>query len=51
MTTAGAAVSGVDDGYDGIIPDMPTGVGVGDPGIDYAGGEEGWKDVRLETGM
>ena len=37
---------GLDDGYDGIIPDMAGGVGVG---VDYAGGEEGWRDVKLET--
>ena len=42
----GLGGSGVDDGYDGIVPDMAGGVGVG---VDYAGGEEGWKDVRLET--
>ncbi|KDR68796.1 hypothetical protein GALMADRAFT_231119 [Galerina marginata CBS 339.88] len=35
-----------EDGYDGIIPDMAGGVGVG---VDYAGGEEGWRDVKLET--
>ncbi|PPQ84542.1 hypothetical protein CVT25_007612 [Psilocybe cyanescens] len=33
-------------GYDGIIPDLAGGVGIG---VDYAGGEEGWKDVKLET--
>jgi len=38
--------SGIDDGYDGIIPDMAGGVGIG---VDYAGGEEGWRDVQLET--
>ncbi|KIM39016.1 hypothetical protein M413DRAFT_447380 [Hebeloma cylindrosporum] len=44
---AGFGRSGIDDdGYDGIIPDMAGGVGVG---VDYAGGEEGWRDVRLET--
>ena len=33
-------------GYDGIIPDLAGGVGTG---VDYAGGEEGWRAVRLET--
>ncbi|KAF8972454.1 Rgp1-domain-containing protein [Flammula alnicola] len=33
-------------GYDGIIPDLAGGVGTG---VDYAGGEEGWRDVKLET--
>lgn len=33
-------------GYDGIIPDLAGGVGVG---VDYGGGEEGWRDVKLET--
>ncbi|CAA7266333.1 unnamed protein product [Cyclocybe aegerita] len=32
--------------YDGIIPDLAGGVGVG---VDYANGDEGWRDVRLET--
>jgi hypothetical protein len=32
--------------YDGIIPDLAGGVGTG---VDYLGGEEGWKEVRLET--
>jgi len=32
--------------YDGIIPDLGGGVGMG---VDYLGGEEGWKEVRLET--
>ncbi|KAF5376951.1 hypothetical protein D9615_007252 [Tricholomella constricta] len=36
-----------DDGnYDGVKPDMAGGVGVG---VNFGGGEEGWKDVRLET--
>lgn len=34
------------EGYDGIIPDLAGGVGVG---VDYAGGEDGWRDVKLET--
>ena len=33
------------DEYDGIIPDMAGGVGVG---VDYGNGEEGWRDVKLE---
>ncbi|KAF9475530.1 Rgp1-domain-containing protein [Pholiota conissans] len=33
-------------GYDGIIPDLAGGVGTG---VDYAGGEEGWRGVKLET--
>ena len=36
----------VGEEYDGIIPDLAGGVGVG---VDYAGGEEGWRDVKLET--
>lgn len=32
--------------YDGIIPDPAGGVGTG---VDYLGGEEGWKEVKLET--
>lgn len=36
----------LDAGYDGIKPDPAGGVGVG---VDYGGGEEGWRDVRLET--
>ncbi|KAG5636929.1 hypothetical protein H0H81_006362 [Sphagnurus paluster] len=32
--------------YDGIKPDMAGGVGVG---VNFGGGEEGWKDVKLET--
>ncbi|KAF9552700.1 Rgp1-domain-containing protein [Agrocybe pediades] len=35
-----------EDGYDGIIPDLAGGVGVG---VDYGGGEEGWREVKLET--
>lgn len=31
--------------YDGIIPDLAGGVGVG---VDYGNGEEGWQDVKLE---
>ncbi|KAF8907707.1 Rgp1-domain-containing protein [Gymnopilus junonius] len=34
------------EGYDGIIPDLAGGVGIG---VDYAGGEDGWRDVKLET--
>ncbi|KAH9487327.1 RAB6A-GEF complex partner protein 2 [Psilocybe cubensis] len=34
------------DGYDGIIPDLAGGVGVG---VDFSGGEEGWRNVKLET--
>ena len=33
------------DEYDGIIPDLAGGVGVG---VDYGNGEEGWQDVKLE---
>jgi hypothetical protein len=36
---------GQDDEYDGIIPDLAGGVGVG---VDYGNGEEGWRDVKLE---
>ncbi|KAF8060802.1 Rgp1-domain-containing protein [Lyophyllum atratum] len=36
-----------DDGvYDGVKPDMAGGVGVG---VKFGGGEEGWKDMKLET--
>jgi len=35
-----------EDGYDGIIPDLAGGVGVG---VDYGGGEDGWREVKLET--
>ena len=31
--------------YDGIIPDLGGGVGVG---VDYGNGEEGWRDVKVE---
>ena len=31
--------------YDGIIPDLAGGVGVG---VDYGNGEEGWVDVKVE---
>ena len=34
-----------DDEYDGIIPDLAGGVGVG---VDYGNGEEGWRDVKVE---
>jgi RAB6A-GEF complex partner protein 2 len=38
---------GEDDGvYDGIKPDRAGGVGVG---VNFGGGEEGWRDVKLET--
>lgn len=33
------------DEYDGIIPDLGGGVGVG---VDYGNGEEGWRDVKVE---
>ena len=36
---------GGDFEYDGIIPDMGGGVGVG---VDYGNGEEGWRDVKVE---
>lgn len=32
--------------YDGIKPDFAGGVG---KGVNFAGGEEGWKEVKLET--
>ncbi len=32
--------------YDGIKPDLAGGVG---KGVDFAGGEEGWRHLRLET--
>ncbi|KAG6864955.1 hypothetical protein C0991_006142 [Blastosporella zonata] len=32
--------------YDGVKPDLAGGVGVG---VDFGGGEEGWRDVKLET--
>ena len=32
-------------GYDGIKPDLAGGVGVG---VDFAGGERGWNEVKLE---
>ncbi|KAG5718894.1 Retrograde Golgi transport protein RGP1 like protein [Termitomyces sp. T112] len=35
-----------EEGYDGIKPDLAGGVGVG---VSYGGGEDGWKDVRMET--
>jgi RAB6A-GEF complex partner protein 2 len=31
--------------YDGIIPDLAGGVGVG---VDYGNGEDGWRDVKVE---
>jgi len=37
--------SGGDKDYDGIIPDLAGGVGVG---VDYANGDEGWQEVKLE---
>jgi len=39
---------GINDerGYDGIKPDLAGGVGVG---VDFAGGERGWNEVKLET--
>ena len=37
---------GYSEGYDGIIPDLGGGVG---RGVDYAGGDEGWRDVKAET--
>ena len=42
----GVVDSMVGEGYDGIIPDLAGGVGIG---VDYAGGEDGWRDVKLET--
>lgn len=35
----------VDQDYDGIIPDFAGGVGVG---VDYANGDEGWQEVKLD---
>ncbi|GLB36773.1 putative rgp1-domain-containing protein [Lyophyllum shimeji] len=35
-----------DEVYDGVKPDLAGGVGVG---VKFGGGEEGWKDVKLET--
>lgn len=32
--------------YDGIKPDLAGGVGVG---VNFAGGEKGWREVKLET--
>ncbi|KAG6817284.1 hypothetical protein H0H87_010626 [Tephrocybe sp. NHM501043] len=32
--------------YDGVKPDMAGGVGIG---VNFGGGEDGWKDVKLET--
>lgn len=32
--------------YDGILPDLAGGVGIG---VDFIGGEDGWKEVKLET--
>lgn len=32
--------------YDGILPDFAGGVGTG---VDYLGGTEGWREVKLET--
>jgi hypothetical protein len=32
--------------YDGILPDFGGGVGTG---VDYLGGTEGWREVKLET--
>ena len=37
---------GGDKDYDGIIPDLAGGVGVG---VDYGNGDEGWQEVKLET--
>jgi RAB6A-GEF complex partner protein 2 len=36
---------GGNEDYDGIIPDLAGGVGVG---VDYGNGEEGWREVKLE---
>ena len=33
------------DDYDGIIPDLGGGVGVG---VDYGNGDEGWQEVKVE---
>jgi hypothetical protein len=43
----GDAISDEEDNgeYDGIIPDLGGGVGVG---VDYGNGEDGWRDVRVE---
>ncbi|KAF6751399.1 Rgp1-domain-containing protein [Ephemerocybe angulata] len=35
----------VDEGYDGIKPNLAGGVG---QGVDFGGGEEGWRNVKLE---
>lgn len=35
-----------EEGYDGIKPDLAGGVGVG---VSYGGGEEGWRDIKMET--
>ncbi|KAF8816608.1 Rgp1-domain-containing protein [Phlegmacium glaucopus] len=40
----GSSGSG-DKDYDGIIPDLAGGVGVG---VDYANGDDGWQEVKLE---
>jgi hypothetical protein len=38
---------GEDDGvYDGVKPDRAGGVGVG---VNFGGGEEGWRHMKLET--
>lgn len=42
----GGVGGGGEGGYDGIKPDLAGGVGVG---VDYGGGEEGWREVKLET--
>ena len=41
----GGGKDGLKDNYDGIIPDMAGGVGIG---VDYGNGEEGWREVKLE---
>ena len=41
----GGVVGYENEDYDGIIPDLAGGVGVG---VDYGNGEEGWREVKLE---
>jgi hypothetical protein len=35
----------LDEGYDGIKPDLAGGVG---KGVDFGGGDEGWRNAKLE---
>ncbi|KAF9527145.1 Rgp1-domain-containing protein [Crepidotus variabilis] len=46
LSTQSGLTGGEPVEYDGIIPNLGGGVGVG---VDFVGGEDGWKEVKLET--